>query len=102
MTRVLWRFRWNPSASRRIALCAAAVAAVLLLFSPAANAYVGPGAGFAVLSSFLTLFLASLYSIFAFVTWPIRQFIRFLRRRRAYGKARVKRVVILGFDGMDP
>ncbi len=78
------------------------MAVVLLLFAPAADAYVGPGAGFAVLSSFLTLFLASLYSIFAFVTWPIRQFIRFLRRRRAYRKARVRRVVILGFDGLDP
>jgi predicted AlkP superfamily phosphohydrolase/phosphomutase len=85
-----------------VALCAGATALGLLLFAPAANAYVGPGAGFAVLSSFLTLFLASLYSIFAFVTWPVRQFLRFLRRRRAYRKARVRRVVILGFDGMDP
>jgi predicted AlkP superfamily phosphohydrolase/phosphomutase len=83
-------------------MCAVAVSVSLLLFAPAANAYVGPGAGFAVLSSFLTLFLASLYSIFAFVTWPVRQFLRFLRRRRAYRKARVRRVVILGFDGMDP
>ena len=24
------------------------------------------------------------------------------RRRKAYGKAQVKRVVIVGFDGMDP
>ncbi|PYU09479.1 MAG: nucleotide pyrophosphatase, partial [Acidobacteria bacterium] len=31
-----------------------------------------------------------------------RQAFRMVRRRRAYRKARVKRVVILGFDGMDP
>lgn len=102
MTRLMQRPLWNSPASRRIAFCAGAAAIALLLFAPAADAYVGPGAGFAVLSSFLTLFLASLYAIFAFVTWPIRQFIRFLRRRRAYRRARVKRVVILGFDGMDP
>ncbi len=102
MTSLLRRFGCNSSTIRRITFCAGAVTAAVLLFAPVANAYVGPGAGFAVLSSFLTLFLASLYSIFAFVTWPIRQFIRFLRRRRAYRKARVRRVVILGFDGMDP
>jgi predicted AlkP superfamily phosphohydrolase/phosphomutase len=77
-------------------------ALLLLIFIPPAHAYVGPGAGFAVLSSFLTLFLASLQAIFAFLTWPIRHFFRFLRRRRAYRRARTKRVVIMGFDGMDP
>jgi hypothetical protein len=75
---------------------------MLLILAPAAHAYVGPGAGFAVLTSFLTLFLASVQAVFAFLTWPIRQCFRFLRRRRAYRKAKTKRIVILGFDGMDP
>ncbi|MGA3212121.1 MAG: alkaline phosphatase family protein [Terriglobales bacterium] len=66
------------------------------------QAYAGPGAGFAVLSSAWTLFVAFLYSIYAAVVWPFRQLLRFLRRRKAYGKARIKRAVILGFDGMDP
>ena len=61
---------------------------LLLVLTPPAHAYVGPGAGFAVLSSFLTLFLASLQAIFAFLTWPIRQSFRFLRRRRAYRRAK--------------
>src|SRR5437868_7248664 len=75
----------------------------LILFIPhPAQAYVGPGAGFAVLSSFWTLFVAFFYSLYAFVTWPLRQLFRLLRRRKAYGKAGAKRVVILGFDGMDP
>src|SRR6267378_4948885 len=66
------------------------------------EAYAGPGAGFAVLSSFWTLFVAFLYSFYALVTWPMRQLWRWFRRRHAYGKAQVRRVVIVGFDGMDP
>src|ERR1039458_3798546 len=50
-------------------------------------AYAGPGAGFAVLSSFWTLFVAFLYSAYAFLTWPFRHLFRWLRRRKAYGKA---------------
>ena len=52
--------------------------------------------------SFWTIFVAFLYSFYALVTWPIRQLLRMFRRRKAYGKAQVKRVVIVGFDGMDP
>ena len=66
------------------------------------HAYAGPGAGFAVLSSFWTLFVAFLYSLYALFTWPFRHVMRLLRRRNAYGKAKFKRAVILGFDGMDP
>ena len=72
------------------------------LYPRQVQAYVGPGAGFAVVSSFLTFLLASISSLFAIVTWPARQFFRYLRRRRAIRRAKVKRVVILGFDGMDP
>ena len=75
---------------------------VLLTIPTSAHAYAGPGAGFAVLSSFWTLFVAFFYSFYALVTWPIRQIFRWRRRRKAYGKAQVKRVVIVGFDGMDP
>jgi predicted AlkP superfamily phosphohydrolase/phosphomutase len=75
----------------------------LLLFCPApSQAYAGPGAGFAVLSSFWTLFVAFLYSAYAFLTWPFRHLLRSIRLRKAYGKAQIKRAVILGFDGMDP
>src|ERR1700761_6481737 len=74
---------------------------VLAVCAPC-HAYAGPGAGFAVLSSFWTLFLAFLYSVYAFFSWPFRQAFRLLRRRKAAGKAQVKRAVILGFHGMDP
>jgi predicted AlkP superfamily phosphohydrolase/phosphomutase len=77
---------------------------VIIIFAAPrmAHAYAGPGAGFAVLSSFWTLLVAFFYSFYALVTWPIRQLFRWLRRRKAYVKAQVKRVVIVGFDGMDP
>ncbi len=87
--------------SRRMSHLIAALVLLLLCAEPA-FAYVGPGAGFAVLSSFLTLLLAFFYSLLAVVTWPLRQIWRLFRRRRAYRAARVKRVVIVGFDGMDP
>jgi len=78
------------------------VIALVLLFPLRGEAYAGPGAGFAVLSSFWTIFVAFLYSFYALITWPIRHLLRMFRRRKAYGKAQVKRVVIVGFDGMDP
>jgi predicted AlkP superfamily phosphohydrolase/phosphomutase len=74
----------------------------VLLCPRIAHAYAGPGAGFAVLSSFWTLFVAFLYSLYALFTWPFRHLMRLARRRNAYGKAKFKRAVILGFDGMDP
>jgi predicted AlkP superfamily phosphohydrolase/phosphomutase len=87
--------------ARRNLLILAALA-IILATPAAAHAYVGPGAGFAFLSSFLTLFLAFVYSCFAFVTWPFRRIIRWVRGYKAYRRAKVKRVVIIGFDGMDP
>ncbi len=75
---------------------------MVVLFPQRGEAYAGPGAGFAVLSSFWTLFVAFLYSVYAFLTWPFRHLLRLFRRRKTYGNAQVKRAVILGFDGMDP
>jgi predicted AlkP superfamily phosphohydrolase/phosphomutase len=92
-----WR-RSRTGLSRALLL----IIGLVLLFPLRSEAYAGPGAGFAVLSSFWTIFVAFLYSFYALVTWPVRQLLRSFRRRKAYGKAQVKRVVIVGFDGMDP
>lgn len=78
------------------------IGGMIVLLPSRSEAYAGPGAGFAVLSSFWTLFVAFLYSLYAFFTWPFRHLVRLMRRRKAYGKAQIKRAVILGFDGMDP
>src|SRR3979490_2097176 len=74
----------------------------IVLFPCLAHAYAGPGAGFAGFSSFWAIFVAFLYSFYALMTWPFRQLFRMIRNRNAYGKAKFKRAVILGFDGMDP
>lgn len=86
---------------RRFSVCIAWLA-LLLLCPASSHAYAGPGAGFAVLSSFWALFVAFLYSVYAFLVWPFRQLFRLLRHRNIYAKAQIKRAVILGFDGMDP
>ena len=95
-----WPVIGRSSLVVRIALLAALIA--LVIAPQPAHAYAGPGAGFAVLSSFWAIFVAFLYSFYALATWPIRQLFRFVRRRNAYGKAKFSRAVILGFDGMDP
>jgi predicted AlkP superfamily phosphohydrolase/phosphomutase len=89
------------SSRNRLTVCLV-ILAFVLLFPLRGEAYAGPGAGFAVLSSFWTLFIAFVYSVYAFLTWPFRHLLRSVRRRKAYGKAQIKRAVILGFDGMDP
>src|SRR5271165_6504837 len=91
----------SPVERRRLLACLA-ILGIVVLHPLRSHAYAGPGAGFAVLSSFWTLFVAFFYSVYAFFAWPFRQLFRLLRRRNAYGKAQIKRAIILGFDGMDP
>lgn len=67
-----------------------------------ALAYIGPGAGFAFLSSFLVFFLTFFLAIFSFLSWPFRLLFRLIRGQKAYRHSQVDRVIILGFDGMDP
>jgi predicted AlkP superfamily phosphohydrolase/phosphomutase len=86
----------------RMGLCWALALALWLATPGAAHAYVGPGAGFAFVGSFATLLLAFGAAFLSLITWPIRFVIRSFRRRKALRRARVKRMVILGFDGLDP
>src|SRR4051812_27610014 len=68
----------------------------------ASLAYIGPGAGFAALGSFLVLLTALLSAIVTLFTWPFRYVLRAIRSRRALARSRIKRLVILGLDGLDP
>jgi len=75
----------------------------LTLYLPqTAEAYIGPGAGFAFLSSFLVFFLTFFLAIFSFLSWPFRLLVRLIRGQKAYKNSQVDRIIILGFDGMDP
>lgn len=84
------------------ALIAFAALGVALLFPEPAQAYIGPGAGFAVGTTLFAFFAAFLSGMAALLFWPIRWAIRFVRGRKSLAKAKVKRVVILGLDGMEP
>ena len=61
-------------------------------------AYIGPGAGFAFLGSFLTLLLSILAGFASLLIWPFRMLWLAARRKRGA----VKKLVFLGFDGLDP
>jgi predicted AlkP superfamily phosphohydrolase/phosphomutase len=77
-------------------------ATALVLAPELANAYIGPGAGFALVSSFFILIVAALLAVFSILTLPLRASYLFFRRRKIANKMRAKRVVVVGFDGMDP
>ena len=82
-------------------IAALATALVLGAASPV-QAYIGPGAGFAVVSSALVILTAMLSAVLTLFTWPVRWTVRSIRGRRAFARAKVKRVVIIGLDGMEP
>ena len=65
-------------------------------------AYIGPGAGFAFLGSFLTLVAGFFLTLFSLLLWPFRVAWRLVKRRKGYSKAHVKKIIFLGLDGLDP
>ncbi len=74
--------------------------AALASWPSPAEAYIGPGAGFAVLGSFAVLFGTTLVAGFALLAWPFRTLWRMIRHRRK-SKPLVKRLIFVGFDGQD-
>ena len=74
---------------------------LLALFLPL-HAYVGPGAGFAFLSSFLILFLTFFLAVFSILTWPFRLLFKAIKGQKAYKKSLIQKLIIIGLDGMEP
>jgi predicted AlkP superfamily phosphohydrolase/phosphomutase len=64
-------------------------------------AYIGPGAGFAVLGSFFTMLAGVFLSFASLLLWPFRVLRSFIRRRRGFRRATVRKVIFLGLDGLD-
>jgi predicted AlkP superfamily phosphohydrolase/phosphomutase len=62
-------------------------------------AYIGPGAGFAFLGSFLSLVTAVLAGIASAIVWPFRMAWSLLVRPR---RTPFRKAIFLGFDGLDP
>ncbi|RPJ49282.1 MAG: hypothetical protein EHM19_00620, partial [Candidatus Latescibacterota bacterium] len=85
----------------RIGLLFAAGAIGLLGAAPA-EAYIGPGAGFAFLSSFFVLFVTFLLAIATILIWPIRLLVKTLTRKKNLARTDVDRVIIVGYDGVEP
>jgi predicted AlkP superfamily phosphohydrolase/phosphomutase len=81
-------------------VCVAVLALCAGVAAPA-EAYIGPGAGFTLLSSFFVLFTSLAALLVSVLSWPFRM----LWRRVRYGPppaASIQRLVIVGLDGQDP
>ncbi len=91
--------------ARIIFLCVSIGAEVWLRFhAPHSTtfAYIGPGAGFAFMGSFLSLLTGFLLTIASLVSWPFRMAWRLIRRRQGFKFASAKKIIFLGLDGLDP
>jgi hypothetical protein len=89
-----------PGSSTRAPAIVAVAVALLLATPAAAHAYIGPGAGFAFVSSFFVTVTTGLLALFSLVMWPIRAMVRRLRRHSRV-RPRIGRLVILVFQGAD-
>ncbi len=78
------------------------LAAVVVMLPSDSYAYIGPGAGFAFLTSFLVLFATFFLAFIFFLTWPIRFAIKKIKHRGKGIRGDVDRVIVVGFDGLDP
>jgi len=67
-----------------------------------ANAYIGPGAGFAILGSFMVFFFAIVAAFLAVLIFPVRFVVRLIQVKKQGNKPFFKRVIVLGLDGLDP
>jgi predicted AlkP superfamily phosphohydrolase/phosphomutase len=74
----------------------------LLLCPGEAQAYLGPGAGFTIVSTFFVLFAALASAFVVLLTWPFRWVLKRIFRPKRAGRSRARRVVIVGLDGQDP
>lgn len=75
---------------------------LIALLPVSALAYIGPGAGFTFVTSFFLVFVTFFLAFLTLLTWPVRWAIQKFRGRKALAASRVKRVVVVGLDGLDP
>ena len=98
--------RWpDGSGTAQRALATAlplAVAGAILCAPSPALAYVGPGAGFAFVSSLFVLVWTMALGLLTLATWPLRLTVRWVRGGPPRPAGRVGRVIVLGLDGQDP
>lgn len=85
----------------RTVLLAVATAIAWLVGPEPASAYIGPGAGFAVVTGGLVMIASLFLAIAILLVYPVKLLLRLIT---GAGRIRgeTKRLVIIGFDGMDP
>ena len=89
----------RPRNRQRLALLFG-VLLTFVLAGPAA-AYIGPGAGFALLSGFMVLLSTIVIAIATLAIWPVRMAWRAITRKKP-PTPHVKRLIVVGLDGQDP
>jgi len=99
--------RWGGARRRRRPLGLRSIvwvvaAGVFLAWASPAEAYIGPGAGFAVASSVFTIVITMLGAFLTLLSWPFRWGVRAVKGRKAFARSKIKRLVILGLDGLEP
>ncbi len=73
-----------------------------MLYPGVAQAYVGPGAGFAVVGSLAVVFITFFLALGSIISWPFRAVTRAIKARNLRGPAEIRRAIVLGLDGLDP
>jgi predicted AlkP superfamily phosphohydrolase/phosphomutase len=89
------------STARRLGCLALIGVALVLCSANDADAYIGPGAGFALLGSFLVVFTTIVIAIVSVLVWPFRAIWRLIRGHRPPPSS-ISRLIIVGLDGQDP
>jgi predicted AlkP superfamily phosphohydrolase/phosphomutase len=67
-----------------------------------AFAYIGPGAGFALVTSFFVVFVSLFIAFVSLLIWPFRHVTWMISRKKRDRPSEVKKVIVIGLDGMDP
>ena len=91
---------FRSKARHHLLLAAAAFTAAL--WSGPAQAYIGPGAGFAFAGSAMVLVATFFLAFGTILLWPFLWLYRTIKVGNPYKQAQVKRVIVLGLDGLDP
>lgn len=89
-------------AKRKTAFSALLAFLGVVLFPKSASAYVGPGAGVALVTTLGALIVAFVIGLVSILIWPFRWVYRAATRKRPPNPARIDRAVIIGLDGLDP
>jgi predicted AlkP superfamily phosphohydrolase/phosphomutase len=91
----------KTSQRRSRAVRAFVAAGVLATLAAPLLAYVGPGAGFALVSSCFVVFTTLVIAFLTILIWPFRLLWRAFRKKTV-GKPRIRRLIVVGLDGQDP